>query len=90
MDLNAIPKQQPDYHLETIEGETILYHLAETRILYLNQTSSLIWGLCDGLRPAGEIIFLLGQAYPEAGDVVETDVMKTLDHFLEAGCIEST
>lgn len=88
MKLSAKPKQKPGYHLEMLDGELLLYHLDETRILYCNQTASLIWHLCDGQRTVDEMIAILGEAYPDAAETIATDVEETMQQFLAAGCIE--
>jgi hypothetical protein len=87
MNLSAKPKQKPDYNLEMIDGELLLYHLSETKILYFNETASLIWQLCDGQQSVGEIITLLSGAYPEAAETIAADVEDTLQQFLTADCI---
>jgi hypothetical protein len=82
------PKQKTDYRLETLDDEILLYHPSETKIMYLNPTASIIWGLCDGGRTAQEIILLLQDAYPESASEIAADVEITLDQFIEHGCIE--
>jgi hypothetical protein len=89
MILSDKPKQKAGYRMEMIEDELLLYHLDETRILYLNQTASLIWRLCDGQRTVGEITTLLGEAYPESAGTIADDVQKTLQQFLEFGAINN-
>ena len=81
------PCQKPDYRLEVIDGELLLYHPQETRILYCNQTASLVWGLCDGQRSVEEITDLLGEAFPEAADTIPADVEATLEQFHQHGAI---
>ena len=88
MDHSAKPKQKPGYHLEQIEGELLLYHLNETKIMYCNQTAGLIWRLSDGRSTVGEMISLLSDAYPAAAAVMAADVEGALQHFLAAGAIE--
>jgi hypothetical protein len=88
MDLQACPRQKPDYRLEQLDDELLLYHPSDTRILYLNPSASLIWGLMDGYRSVAEITRLLQEAYPEAGDEIAADVQETLERFAENGCIE--
>jgi len=88
MNQNAIPVQKPDYQLETLDGELILYHLGQTKILYCNETAALIWRLCDGQRTVSEITASLSEAYPEAAAGMASDVEETLQQFLEAGAIE--
>lgn len=88
MDLQACPRQKPDYRLEQLDDELLLYHPSDTRILYLNPSASLIWGLIDGYRSVSEITRLLEEAYPEAGGQIAADVQETLERFAENGCIE--
>ena len=88
MKLSAKPKQKPDYNLEMMDGELLLYHLDETKILYCNQTASLIWHLCDGQRTVGQMIDILSEAYPKAAGTMASDVEETIQQFLDAGCIE--
>ncbi len=51
-------------------------------ILKLNDSSSLIWSLCEGKFTIREIIDMLEESYPDAGDVIEKDVYRVLDEFL--------
>lgn len=82
------PRRKADYRLEKIDDELLLYHPGETKILYCNQTASLIWELCDGQRTVGEIIAALSEAFPEAAESIPADVEATLGQFLEHGAIE--
>ena len=88
MNHSAIPKQKTDYFLEMLDGELILYHLDETRILYCSRTASIIWDLCDGQQTIEEIIALLSEAYPDAAGTMASDVEEALQQFLDAGSIE--
>ena len=82
------PRRKNDYRLELLDDEMVLYHPSETKILYFNQTASLIWQLCDGERTAEEMIRLLSESYPESASEIATDVQSTLQQFEEQGCIE--
>jgi hypothetical protein len=88
MEETAKPRRKPDYRLELLDNELLLYHPTETKIFYFNQTASLIWQLCDGQHSVSEIIGLLNDAYPEAVDTIPIDVANTLKQFEEHGCIE--
>jgi hypothetical protein len=88
MEETAKPKRKPDYRLELLDNELLLYHPTETKIFYFNQTASLIWQLCDGQNSVSEIITLLNEAYPDAVNTIPNDVMTTLQQFVEHGCIE--
>ena len=85
---SKIPRQKPDYRLETLDGEMLLYHSGDTKIIYCNQTASLVWQLCDGQRSVERITTLLRNAYPEADDTIADDVTATLSQFAEQGVIE--
>jgi hypothetical protein len=82
------PRRKPDYRLEMIDNELLLFHPAETKILYCNETASLIWRLCDGERTSHEITALLAKAFPEAADTIADDVEATLRQFSQHGAIE--
>ena len=82
------PIRGADYRLEQLDDELLLYHPSDTKILYLNQSASLVWGLCDGEHNVAEIIELLSQAYPEAAASIPDDVHAALTEFLGSGCIE--
>jgi hypothetical protein len=82
------PCQKPDYRLEMIDGELLLFHPGQTKILYCNPTASLVWQLCDGQRTGQEITTLLAEAFPEEAEAIATDVEATLRQFLRHGAIE--
>jgi len=86
--LNQIPSPLPDFKLQQMDDEIVLYHPAQTRIVYLNQSASLVWSLCDGVRTTQDIIDLLAEAYPDAAGEIPTDVQAAIQQFLENGCIE--
>ena len=48
-------------YLEDSEGKTLIK---------LNDSSSLVWSLCSGKYTVREIIDLLEESYPDAGDVI--------------------
>ena len=88
MSRQTTPRRKPDYRLEQIDDELLLYHPGQTQILYCNQTASLIWHLCDGRLTTQEIIDLLGAAFPDAHQTIATDVAATLQQFQQYGAIE--
>lgn len=88
MNLIDRPRRKPDFRLELLDNEMLLYHPAETKILHFNQTAALIWHLCDGEHTVEGISEMLQAAYPEAAEVIAADVTETLQAFDEHGCIE--
>ncbi len=81
-------RRQPDYQLEMLDNELLLFHPTKEKILYCNETAALIWQLCDGQRTVEEISSLLSAAYPEAADGMADEVKATLDEFLRHGAIK--
>ncbi|MBN1179250.1 MAG: pyrroloquinoline quinone biosynthesis peptide chaperone PqqD [Anaerolineae bacterium] len=82
------PKRNLEYRLEEIDGELLLFHPGDTKMVYCNQTASLIWQLCDGTRSVQQIIDLLAAAYPEAAESIAEDVNGTLQQFEQHGAIQ--
>ncbi len=82
------PRRKPDYRIEMIDDELLLFHPAQTKILYCNETASLIWQLCDGQHTPQEITALLAAAFPEAADAMADDVTATLRQFSQHDAIE--
>lgn len=83
-----VPTPKPDYRLEQMDDELLLYHPGQTKTVYLNQTASLVWQLCDGQRCAGEIMQLLQDSFPESADQIAADVRRALAEFERHGAIE--
>lgn len=88
MELISKPIRKPDFRLELVGDETMLYNPADTKIISFNQTASLIWHLCDGQISMEEMITALQEAYPESRDEIADDVQTTLQQFEEIGCID--
>ena len=82
------PKRKENFKLEEVGGEILLYHPETTKILYCNETATLIWQLCDGSRTGDEITDTLREAFPEGGDAVAVDVKETLEKFLDHGALD--
>lgn len=87
MNREAIPRQNAGYKLAELEGECMLYDGAAAKALYLNETASMIWKLCDGQRSVASIAGLLGDAYPHAADLSH-DIDGALRLLVEHGAVE--
>ena len=81
------PLRHQDYRLEKMDNELLLFNPKTTNILYLNETASLIWQLCDGQRNVNEMISLLVDTFPEAGPSIKQDVEETIALFKKHGAI---
>jgi hypothetical protein len=85
--LESVPTPVADIKVEVIEGELLLYHPEQTRAIYLNPSAAVIWSLCDGHRPAQEIIQLIGEGYPESKASLTEEVLATLAKLSESGVL---
>jgi hypothetical protein len=77
------PLRNPDYRLEKMDNEILLFNPQSQVVLYLNESASLIWQLCDGQRSVPEFAKLLTDTYPEAAAEILTDVHETIQQFLD-------
>jgi hypothetical protein len=87
MDQSAIPRPRGDFKLVELEGESMLYRGEEGKALYLNETASMIWKLCDRRRTVAAIEDLLLQAYPDEPEL-SADVEAAFDLLLGHGAVE--
>jgi hypothetical protein len=85
-----VPTRVPDFLLERLDGELLLYHPGRTQTILLNETASIIWELCNGVRSEQEISALLVEAFPDAADSLARDVEATLCRFVDEGAIAFT
>lgn len=83
------PIQTPGFYLEELDGELLLYNMADTRIFYCNATASLLWHLARGEQTVAELVALLSDAYAESAspEQIESDVLQTLTLLHDHGAI---
>src|SRR5439155_16948428 len=82
-----IPVQRHTFVLEEMDEEALLYHEGLKKTIYLNETATVIWKLCDGMRTVQEIIDLLNQAYADSGDRVDADVAEAVARLAGEGAL---
>ena len=82
------PRQKPDFKLDKLDDEFVLFHPAQNTVFYCNETAALIWALCNGERTAQDIGALLTAAYPEAAGEITAQIKDALRQFYEQGAIE--
>lgn len=87
MSAEEVPVPSSEFTLEQLDNELLLYHPAKTLTVYMNETATLVWQLCDGKRTVSEIVQRLQEAYPESADEMQNDVEQTLSVFVEHGAI---
>ena len=84
---SQIPVLNEAFKLEKFDNEVLLYSVTDTRAVYLNDTASLVYGMCSSGKNIGEIIILLEDAYPEEKAVIRGDVTAALNQLVENGAV---
>jgi hypothetical protein len=80
-DLVAI--QSDELELEQVPCCHLLVDKSDKkRMIKLNQTGILIWGLCQDNRTVGEIIDLLSEAFEADRTDMARDVSRVVDHLI--------
>ncbi len=85
---HPVPRQKPDYRLERLGAEVLLYHPTRTQAIYLNETASIVWALCNGVRTTADIAGLLKDAFPDDAARIDSQVESILRRFVEQDVIE--
>lgn len=80
--LDAKPMQREDCEVQKIPCCWIVTIEGDQRRIKLNDSSMLIWQLCEGENSVGEIIQALQQEYPDVEDM-DKDIQRALDELLE-------
>ena len=83
MDINKRVCLKPDYLLEKIDNEITVYHPSLTTSLYMNDSSAVIWELCDGKRTISDIVEMLQEAYPENSRQIKDDVIMIIQQLVD-------
>ena len=84
--LDALPAQCTGFKVEKIPCCWILTHDESGRKIKLNDSSMLIWELCEDDNTVGDIIATLQEAFPDVGDI-DKDIQRALDELKEEGLI---
>lgn len=88
IEMQQIPKPKDNFQLEDLDGELLLYHPTHNKSFYLNENAAMIWKLCDGENSVADIIDILIEAFPDAKDQMEIDVINALDEFVAQKAME--
>jgi hypothetical protein len=86
--LEAVPRRRAEYRLARIPCCYLLKDADGETVLKLNESSVLIWELCNGELTVGEMVQLLADTYPEAAEDMRKDVFRALDELNEEAVIQ--
>ena len=79
----AVPSRKTEFELKKIPCCFLLQNKKGENVLKLNETSVLIWELCNGELSVGDMLELLQESFPEASEHLEKDLFRVLDEFNE-------
>ena len=88
MNLSGRLRHNPEMELESVGDDLLLYSPRNEIIFALNQTSALIWNLCDGSRTIAEILRLLCDAYPEAAINIPAQAQETILKLVDSQALQ--
>jgi hypothetical protein len=88
MTTDPVPAPRGRHVIEEIDHESLIYRRPTKAAIYLNETATVIWKLCDGSRTVQEIIAILVESFPDAAEDVRADVKETIDELVLAGALE--
>lgn len=77
----------PDFKTEKFDNEILLYAVAKSRGIYLNETAYLVWEMCGRDHSAGEIIAILEETYPQQKATIRGDIDSAIESLVENGAL---
>lgn len=79
--------QNKQFNLQEMDDEKLLYNPLLTKTIYMNNTATLIWNLCDGQLTVGEIIETLTQLFPKSSMQIRIDVIDAIDELAKCQAV---
>ena len=81
------PKAVEGLRMEIMDGETVLYEENSKKMIYLNESATVVFQLCEGQRTIREIIEILTTAYPDASASIAQDVLAVIEYLVQESAI---
>ncbi len=83
-----IYQQSQDCLLEDMDGEILLYQPVSAEAIQLNESSLMVWKLCDGKHSVADIITAIEELYPDQASRVSRDVNFVVGTLLRSKALE--
>lgn len=87
MTSEPMPKRGGKFEVEEMDHESLIYRRPSKTAIYLNDTATVIWKLCDGTRTMQQIGDLLAESYPDNAAEIRADVKATIDELVRSGVL---
>lgn len=85
-----IYRQAEDCLIEEMGEDVLLYQPSTAKAIQLNESSRIVWQLCDGERSVGEIIDQICRVYPDQAAQIAEDVLLATKMLAASGALELT
>lgn len=79
----------PEFKVEKFDDEILLYAVAKSQGVYLNETGYLVWEMCGKGHSVEEIIAILEQAYPQQKTTIGNDIITAIESLVDNGALIS-
>jgi hypothetical protein len=86
--IKDIYRQSQDCLFEDMGGDILLYQPSTARAMQLNDSSLMVWQLCDGLRSVEDIILAIGELHPDQADQISEDTCYAIKMLLDNQALE--
>ena len=90
MTADLVPRHRRRCVIEEMDDETLIYRSPSETAIYLNETATVIWKLCDGTRTVQGIVDVLADAFPESASEIGADVREAIDELVSQGVLAFT
>jgi hypothetical protein len=86
-DPTSVPVRREGASGVELDDNLAVYDDVGQLMILLNSSAGTVWNLCDGSTTVGEMIQVLGEAYPDQVSVIGDDVRETLRKLAEIGLV---
>ena len=76
------------FYIERSGNETLLLRRGGNESIYMNESASLIWGLCDGERTIDDIQGFLVREYPDYDGSISEEVQATVAWLIDHKAVD--
>jgi hypothetical protein len=83
-DPHLTPVPRAGVRFEELDGEAVVYDRSGRQAIYLNETATVVWQLCDGHRSVADISALLTAEFPDVATELTTDISDAVDRMVAA------
>jgi hypothetical protein len=84
---DSVPVRREGATAVELDQNVAVYDDVGQLLILLNSSAGSVWKLCDGETTVGEIVEVLGEAYPDHAPIIGDDVRETLRKLADMGLV---